>query len=386
MQKKLLTVAIGAALASPAFMAQADVTVYGAAQAEWAQVTNDSLYNSYGDPAAGVGNWNNNSIPADTTRGALLDNKRGRFGIKADEDLGNGWKGFATFEFQVDTADGSDGTPISDRVSVVGLSQKSIGSLSFGQSHSGYKSSAVPLDPFIATTLEARNNYGMSGNRDGWGVGNAHNSFWDNSLFFHSASWAGVYVNVALGVDGTGANTGCSTGLGNNCNAPNGAENNGDLDVLVGWKGDAGPVKLSVFGGYMMLANTNNNDDPTAMKLGAQATFAKAHTVSLQYEITDRADVLNASIDEANYLFLGYQGKFGPVTAVAQFGQFTTGDYAGVVDYEGQYMTVGAIYNMSKTFRVFGGYRKTTLDINVYGASYALRDESVLSVGLRKDF
>jgi predicted porin len=388
MQKKLLSAAIGAALAGPAFMAQADVTVYGQAQVEWAQVTNDSNY-AFGSTTSAYGSWNNNTVPGNSEQGALLDNKRGRFGIKADEDLGNGWKGIAKFEFQVDTADGTDGTPISDRISVVGISQKSIGTLRFGQDHSPYKASGVAMDPFVATSLEARNNYGMSGNRDGWGVGNAHNSFWDNSLFFNSASWAGVYVNLALGLDSTGANTGCASrvlpGFNTpNCNAPNGAENNGDLDVLVGWKGDLGPVKLNVFGDYLKLANSNNVDDPTATKLGVQVTVAKAHTISFQYEMTDRTDIVTNAIDEADYLFLGYQGKFGPVTAVAQFGQFNSGDVAGY-NFEGQYYTLGAIYNMSKTFRVFGGYRKTTLDVNV-GIAIPIRDESVLSIGLRKDF
>jgi hypothetical protein len=205
-------------------------------------------------------------------------------------------------------------------------------------------------------------------------------------MFFKSASWAGVYVNAALGLDGTGANTGCSTGLGSNCNAPNGAENNGDLDVTVGWKGDLGPVKLNVFGDYMKLKNTTGITDPTAMKLGVQVTVAKAHTISFQYEKTDRNDVTGASIDEADYLFLGYQGKFGPVTAVLQGGQFQTGDVLGLFDYEGQYLMAGAIYNMSKTFRIFGGYRKTTLDYNIFGISLPLRDEKVLSIGLRKDF
>lgn len=400
MQKKLLTVAIGAALASPAFVAQADVTVYGAAQVEWAQIKNDSIYVPwpYGTGLQ-TGNFNNtNSVDPQTTRSGLLDNKRGRFGIKADEDLGGGWKGVANFEWQVDTADGADGTPISERISIVGISQKSIGTLYFGQDHSPYKLSGVPLDPFIATALEARNNYGMSGNRDGWGVMNGHNGFVQDGMFFKSATWAGVYVNAYLGLDRTGSDSQCRgpwSGNGN-CDAPGGANNNktnGDLSVAVGWKGDAGPVGLSVFGAYSKMANTvstgagSTADEPTAMKIGTQITLAKAHTISLQYEITDRATntyVAN-DYDEANYWFVGYQGKFGPVTAVAQLGRMETGS-SGPFSYEGNYMAVGAIYNMSKTFRLFGGWRQSQLEGVSPFWTNPWREDSVLSLGMRKDF
>lgn len=399
MQKKLLTAAIGAVLTGPAFVAQADVTVYGSAQVEWAQVDNGSTYDAYGNPTTGVGTWNNsNTIPAGFTRSGLVDNNRGRFGIKANEDLGGGWTGLAHFEWKVDTADGVDGNTstsgsvqnndvLSDRVSTVGLSHKAIGTLRFGQDSSPYKISGVALDPFVTTTLEARNNYGMSGNRDGWGVANAHNNFWQDSLFFNSASFGGAYVNVALGLDRTGTDGSCNTFLGSNCDAAgrSNGKNNGDLDVAVGWKGDFG-IGLHVFGGYTKLVNTTNLDEPTAMKLGAQLTIVKAHTVSLQYEATDRGSYTGGAFggaDEGQYLFLGYQGKFGPVTAVVQAGKFESGDFVGY-SYEGNYLAIGAIYNLSKTFRVFGGLRKTELDFT--NAGYTLRDEQVLSVGIRKDF
>ena len=397
MQKKLLATAIGAMLAGPAIVAHADVTVYGQAQFEFAQVQNDSQFYSFGSTTTGdLGSWNNNIVPADTTRTATVDNKRGRFGIKASEDLGNGWSGVANFEWQVDTADGADSTtsPISERVSYVGIAQKSIGTLRFGQDNSPYKNSGVALDPFVTTTLEARNNYGMSGNKDGWGVGNAHNGFVQDGLFFDSASWGGAYVNLYVGLDRTGTDGACTTGFtgSNNCDATSSGKNNGDLSAVAGWKGDLGAVALNVFAGYMELNNTNSNpigSEPTATKLGAQVTIAKAHTVSFQYEMTDRADYdgfVGDGIDEADYLFLGYQGKFGPVTAVAQYGQMTTGSYGGLFDYEGTYYAIGAIYNFSKTFRTFAGWRQTDLDLNTLIGGVTVRDEKVLSIGLRKDF
>jgi len=409
MQKKLIAAAIGAALASAAFAAQAEVTVYGRAQFEWAQVTNDLALGSFafGSSTSGsaVGSWNNGgTVPAGYTRSATLDNKMGRFGIKADEDLGGGWKGIAQFEWQVDTADGADGTPISERISVVGVSQKQIGSLTFGQDHSPYKLSGVALDPFVATALEARNNYGMSGNRDNWGVMNAHNGFVQDGLFFKSASWAGVYVNAYLGLDQTGANSTCQAAqtlvYWNNCDAPatNNNKTNGDISAVVGWKWN-GPVGLHIFGGYAKMANTGappagsiSQKDPEAIKIGAQVTFLKAHTVSCQFEQVDRggdavAPGYFSDYNKGDYLFCGYQGKFGPVTAVAQLGSFQSGTEAqpgSARDVSADYYAIGAIFQPSKTFRVYGGYRNTTADLN--GTTLTLRDDSVISIGIRKDF
>jgi predicted porin len=409
MQKKLLTAAIGAALAAPAFVAQADVTVYGRAQFEYATVDNNGSYNY---PTANYpgGSWNNgNTVASGLKRSATLDNKMGRFGIKASEDLGGGWKGLATFEWQVDTADGNDGAnskvgnskntssttvsgnTISERVTFVGISHKMIGTLRFGQDHSPYKVSGVKLDPFVATTLEARNNGGMSGNRDGQSVGNAHNGFWQDAMFFNSASWAGVYVNAAIGLDRTGADGACVTYSTCDASAATNGKNNGDLSAVAGWKGNAGPVGLNVFGGYMKLANTNAGltgaSDPTATKLGLQVTLAKAHTISAQYEMTDRGDIVGAGakLAEADYLFLGYQGKFGPVTAVAQYGQMETGT-VGTSGYESKYYAIGAIYNMSKTFRIFGGFRATEIDWIGGSTPLKARDDTAYTIGMRKDF
>jgi predicted porin len=403
MQKKLLTAAIGAALASPAFVAQADVTVYGVAQVEFAQVANDAYAGTYpGGPGSGqLGSHNNTGILAGTDQAGLLDNKMGRFGIKATEDLGGGLSGIAQMEFQIDTADNQDGAAngtkgtvgsITDRKMFVGIAHKAVGTLRFGQDDGPYKASGVALDPFVATTLEARNNYGMSGNKDGWGVMNGHGGYLQDTMFFDSASFAGAYVNIAVGLE-HGANTvcsslwttGCQTASGNNA-----ARTAGDLGAVVGWKGALGPVNLSVFGGYNVMGSastTVQTDDPSAKKIGGQVTFLKTQTISFQYEQTDLAHT-NMWAEEADYLFLGYQGKFGPVTAVVQWGQMKAdASTAGGTDYEADYLAAGAIYNFSKTFRVFAGYRHTELDSTPpFSTLGPIREETVMTIGMRKDF
>ena len=74
-------------------------------------------------------------------------------------------------------------------------------------------------------------------------------------MFFNSASWAGVYVNAAIGLDRTGSTGSCVSFSTCDAAGTTNGKNNGDLSAVVGWKGDAGPVGLNVFAGYMKLNN-----------------------------------------------------------------------------------------------------------------------------------
>lgn len=410
MQKKLLATAIGAALAAP-MMVQADVTVYGIAQFEWAQVTNDGT----NDYVYRLGAYNNSAIPAVTggsTKGVGIDNAMGRFGIKASEDLGGGLTGFAQFEFQTDTADngynntvvrnsaGSGTTtvssPIAARSSFVGLGYKPVGSIRFGRDATPYAVLGTSLDPFVGTTLEARNNYGMNGGKDGFSIMNGNGGYVNDTVFFNSASFGGAYINASFGLEKSGADNSCSQLWSAQCSSgKEGSKSSHDMSLAGGWKGAAGPVGLHVFAAYMKMGSVNevttpdtvNTDAPTAIKVGVQTTFAKDHTVSFQYEKNDMK--AQNWTDPAVQMFLGYKGNFGPVTAVVQAGKMNAdqGSNSAGYDYEGKYLAVGAIYNLSKTFRVFGGYRNTTLDASpVWSTAASIRDETVLSLGMRKDF
>lgn len=411
MQKKILTVAIGAALASPAFVAQADVTAYGIAQVEWASIKNESGFNNnFGTFANGVwgtaGTNLGTAIPTGYSRSTLIDNNQSRFGIKATEDLGGGMTGIGVVEFAVDLADGSPATntttnsPAAARKMYVGLGVKGAGTLLLGRDSTPYAYSGVALDPFVGTTLEARNNFGMSGHRDGWGVLNAHNAFVDG-VFFNSDSWGGAYVNLYMGVNHSDPDYTC-VGI-NLCTNVGQAGNRtaGDLSIVAGWKGDAGPVSLNAFAGYNKngAANTatglniNEQNAPTALKVGVQATFVKTQTVSFQYEQTDRGSIntnpLENGVAKLDYMFLGYKGDFGPVSAVVQLGQTSKTDSPnGTWGYQGKYYALGAIYNMSKTFRAFGGYRQTELTSDWASLNNQAnnRKDSVMTIGLRKDF
>ncbi|WP_455199898.1 porin, partial [Kaarinaea lacus] len=163
MKHSLIALAVaGATSAAVVTPAQAgDVTVYGIAQVELASV-------SYQTEASEItpGACDGTPSVADGCNGIdILDNSMGRVGVKASEDLGNGMKGLAKFEFKADTADNeaSTGISLTARESMVGL-KAGWGQVEAGRLKSAYKyAGGVKYDAFVATTLQARGNGGMSG-------------------------------------------------------------------------------------------------------------------------------------------------------------------------------------------------------------------------------
>ena len=81
MQKKLIVLAIAAAISSPAFADNANVNLYGKAFLDFEQVHNDMAAKS---------------------SAMRVQTNASRFGVKGSEDLGDGLTGIYQFEVQVD--------------------------------------------------------------------------------------------------------------------------------------------------------------------------------------------------------------------------------------------------------------------------------------------
>jgi len=376
MNKKLLTVAIGAALAAPAFMAQAEVKVYGRLQVEEGRVSVETT-----SPATTyVG------VAANTDRFVLNDTGLGRIGIAADEDLSGGWKAIGLIEMQIDTADGNTidangsgtGTATTGvqaqmfaaREIFVGVSHKDIGTLKFGRHNSPYLNAGISLDPFITTMLEARGNLGMSSNKDG--VLNGHNSFLSDGVVYNSATWGGFGFQLYYGLDQSG--TEAATAV-----AP-GTQTAGDVSVNVGWAG--GPAKVFASFNRQDVVKTAAQDRGEAFQVGGQLTFGGT-SIRLLYEDADNGITSTTAIPNRKWIMAGVGQKIGPVEIAGQISRFTT-DGAATTEQEGQYYAVGAIFSLSKTARVFGGYRVTAAKLSANDA--VVRDERVSTIGLRKDF
>ncbi len=363
MNKKLLAVAISAAMVAPAAMAE--VTVYGAAQVE---VTSVSLE---GPTQGAIGNDSNTFSGTE-----VADNARGRLGVKASEDLGNGLKGIAQFEFYADTTDGNTdkgGTctvesesstagetitsecttktkvSLTGRVAQVGITG-GFGTVVAGNLKSPYKyTGGVKYDPFVATALEARRNGGMSGGALG------HNSFIDNLVAYASPKGP-VTASFAYGPE---ANDGA-------------------------WAAD---VKYRAGGVEAFVAAIDAGDraDYSATKVGGSFKTGN-HKVVGQYETISAGTGKDATI-----LFLGYHMKMGKNILVAQWAQQSDkGSVANFADKKSlagnaDYVAVGVIHKFSKTTRVFGGFRSSTTGSSSYPGDKDT-GRNVYTVGLRKDF
>lgn len=378
MKKKLLTAAVGAALASvPALYAQAEVKLYGHIQVE--------LASEKVDPALGAGTgeefvrtnaWNGGNIDRDSggdraeRRTTIEDNQRGRFGIQADEDLGGGLKAIALLEYDVGDTPTSGTTPFI-REANVGL-QGAFGTILLGSVKSPYKyTGGVAYDPFVTTNLEARRNGGMTGGLFG------HNGFLSNMIVYRTPKDLPVDVWVAYSPD------------------KNGADSDGNEGGTVGDQGDyAASVKFGQKTWEVFLATAHNKDhiasgidafanDYTANKVGGKVSFGN-HTIVAQYEDTEE-DINATTTREGKLLFVGYHFKMGNTTLIAQIGSGELDQTGAAATQEHTYLTVGAVHNFSKTARLFGGYSTTSVD-NQNFVSGTNGDRKVLAVGLRKDF
>lgn len=394
MNKKLLKVAMGAALASGAGLAHANVKVGGHAQVEY--------YNGEATCAvAGAPRFSGSAICGagtvlETKGSGLIDNARGRFWISADEDLGGGMKGLVHYEFSVDTANsgvGSAGASPYDtgnrtfdqraREKFVGISG-AFGAIKLGNQHGVYKRmGGVRWDPLNATVLEVRGNGGQSGSADVSG-GFAHNGFIQGAIKWESGKLLGNIATVEL----------LYVPHENSTNTAGDGGNGNDYQAGVSVK----PIKdLEIIASHSNNKKTPNvaaNSDQKANKVGARYTLMKNHRLWLQYEMVDMNSSATASVPttagitttpvDGTYTWLGYHGTFGNHGAVVQYGMHQRDVIAGNTEVEADVISLAYLYNFSKTTKVHVGYRQSTADHSAAGARNS--EVSVFAAGLRKDF
>jgi len=335
--------ALVALLFSPVAAWSADVSVYGSANVELA---------SYQDKRPeGV------APPPDYQDGLRIeDNTRGRFGIKAAEDLGGGVSSFARFEWELNTVTNTssgavDGTnpSLTGRMAYVGLAGR-FGAVSAGNLKSPYKyTGGVKYDPFVTTSLEARGNGGMTGGEFG------HEDFLDKMVAYESPRGGVVRGRIAYGFE---------------------KEDNAlSLDLMFkrgGWE---------AFVAYFDSGNRTRLADPAgpvfsraidyrAAKIGGQyRSENEAHRLSLQYEYVE--DGSAATTSKPSLWFLGYQFKLGKLLLAVQAGRSSG---KALTTPETDYGVAGAIYKFSRETRIYTGYR------------YSKDLDAVFTFGLRKDF
>jgi predicted porin len=165
MNKKLIVSAMGLVAAGGMGLANADVKLYG-------QIDLSLLYTDSG--AQGY--------ESDTN----MESTNSNFGIKGEEDLGNGMNAFFKIEYEYDVAESSG---LSGRDQYVGLGFEKIGKFTAGTTSTAYKDVSKQIDPFYMTQLQSRA-IGLQSNLHS-GKGEEGQGRGTNIVRYDSPSWAG---------------------------------------------------------------------------------------------------------------------------------------------------------------------------------------------------
>ena len=398
MNKKLLTMAVGAALAMSAAAAQAEVTVYGQLQVEHALKFDVDYKND-------VNTIQDKNQSEEDSNARTVDNRRGRLGIKASEDLGGGMTALAHAEWQSETTTGT--AYLQDRFTYVGL-KGGFGTITAGSLKSAYKyTGGVNYDPFVTTTLQARSNGGMLGN-DIVAAGGftAHSAYGAHSFIENSIGYSNKFGPVKL--------------VATYSLDEEGTANGSDGDYTLAVSAGQGPWEVFVAAAHddelvgTVTATTENRALYDATKVGGKFKIgggnmshtikAVAESFTLEADATVCTDVTNAAciydsdvslVNETTgtLTYVGYELGLGKTTIALQVGaeehEYDSG-VAGALKPEmtRDYTAVGVIHKLSKKTRVFAGIRSTAIeeDDKVAGNLDYEEDIDVASIGLRVDF
>lgn len=190
MQKKLIALAVAAALTAPVAAMAADVTVYGKAFLNIESVNNDK----------------NSVVTAGASNSAMrINNDASRLGVKASEDLGDGLKALFQYEVQMDS-NGNVGNGLGNgtRNSGVGL-EGGFGKVIMGIWDSPYKVVHNKTELFDNTTsfsalnIIGRSNTGAAGAALNGGTN--YNTRQKNMIQYWSPKFSGFQAAVSYSPD-----------------------------------------------------------------------------------------------------------------------------------------------------------------------------------------
>lgn len=343
MNKKLLAIAIGAALAAPVYVAQADVKIGGQAH-----VSAD--YVDTFDSAASIHDqkvWN-------------ISSNVSNIYVKADEDLGGGMKGifFLQEYFRLDDNGGATqtgqnnayasptmngGTRMHDAPAYVGLSS-GMGTILMGNQDTATKLTNRAVDLFNNQIGDSRN-------------AGADNTRAQNSISYTSPTFAGVTMGL---MHSTNLDNGLVTPLTTSANgyapvAPatstNTTQKYGDV---VNVKYEGGPVMVSA--SYMRLDDRlNGSTSYTAQQVTDLAGSFKVGPVRLVAMYQQNKNLTNvAGASDQQVWGAGAAFTFGSETIKGQF--YSRNNQAFTVGRNSTIWAVGYDHAFSKTFTGYVAY------------------------------
>lgn len=356
MQKKIIALAIAAAVSAPAFADNANVTIYGTADMSYD-------YISTGTTAAGVAGLSKSNVSSNVSK----------LGLKGSEDLGGGLAAVWQIEQQInmDNTGGTFGT----RNTFAGL-KGDFGTVLLGRHDTPYKLATRKLDPFGDSIADNRSLMG----------GVTANTTKDSATAAFDGRQPDVIAYVSPDMNGfTGAIAYVNLAEGNTTSA----QAKSDALSLAGMF-KTGPFYAGL--GYeehklSSIAGTKES----AWKLGLSYDI-DAFTLGLVYEKT--SDNLATSFAHNAY-YLSGNYKMG-MDAI-KFGYTKAGQIGAAVNTGANQFSLGYDHGLSKRTKLYAIYSRISNEVAVdyrFSQSSAAAtsvngvgaDPSVISLGIKHTF
>jgi len=346
MNKKLLTLAVAAAMVAPLAVQAAGTgpTVYGVAHLAVETIDDDST---------NVDSWRVNS-------------RQSLFGIKGSEDLGNGLSAIYKMEFQVDQDRTNDTTGyglqdsnagLSSRNQYVGLSHKNYGTLTLGRQDDVIKMLTISRDMFNTKLGDWNEVQGATGvdNMEEKGADRQN-----NAILYKSPKFSGFEV-AAMVAPGESA---ADDGIADEFSSIGARYTNGPIYVAAGWEEYDND-------------NANNTNEEETWRLVASYDIA-GFRLSGMYHETENVNLVNNIDAETWQLAASY--TFGN-TVVKGMWQEGEQDVAAAADMEYEAFALGVDHNFSKRTQVYAVYTQTEDE-----RSGSNNDTDAFGVGLKHKF
>ena len=380
MNKKIIALAVAAAFTAP-IAAQAAVTTYGHAQVEFGSWGGD-------DGVVGASNKANNGETVE-------DAARGRIGFKASEDLGNGLKAMAKFEFKVDTADGNSdggikeakvgaGTDLNndgdtkDTVGQVSLQKREMmiglkggfGEVQAGRLKTAYKyTGGVKYDAYVATLLEARGNGGMTGKVGSGALGKAagHNGFVSDSVAYKN-KFGNMHFWLTYDLD-----SGKQAGTEGNA-----------MTAALKYKAKNWEAFVALVDDDATVTASNGKQAYDATKFGGSYKFG-AHKINVQVESGTFDKTGSTNDSDVDAFYVNYSLKMGKNTLDVAVGNEEFDNFGSADDEDTDFLRVAFRHSFSKNTSVWVGHRSSETNV-VATATQGNESEDVTSLGMRVKF
>ncbi len=364
MNKKLLALAVAAALAPAAAMADSgNVTIYGVMDASY-DITDN------GNGAATAGGAVVNGI-----RTNKISSNNSRIGFKGSEDLGNGLS--AIWQIESTIAVDTGGNTLATRNTFVGLSSKTAGTAILGRHDTPYKMSTRGYDYFTDGLADNRNLMGAGITSTGSFSGGSFDGRPNNVVAYMSPDMSGfkaaaAYVAGAELVTTSGQKKGDAWSLSGNYA-------NGPLTAALAYERH----KLGDLNTGVLAATSAALVDKTekAWKLGVGYSFGDLMVNGVYEKISDDFTTSNGH----KAYTLGAKYKIG--SNDLKLAYIKSGDLDGGQTSTGaKQWALGVDHHMSKRTKVFAQYVKLSNDTNAkYGLTGANASGAVSAKGYDAD-